>query len=207
MVGLHGSVKKSRLQGFAISMSSLLERSRTMAMNKGCPSRIIFCDTHDCSDPIQLTASRNALNAKSVALLRYAPRDSSLDCSSINHRSDDGYENWEFELRPISVPEGISVSAIYGDDGLVDISDWATSASPAAEKSIWFTSSGEMRSPTMNSHISEKLGELFLQVSFESCDPSQDSDCPGFLVSMDRDGAAHVTACSGSPVNCRGLAH
>lgn len=201
----YATIKKARLTKFGTELGSLLERARGMAVSRGCPTRLILCDQINCQGPVQLSSSQNSIRAVSVGLLRYAPVDTQLDCSSPLHSGDDGFDFWDLDARPILIPSGISISAIYAGSGTLDVSDWSQSSSMAANRSIWFQADGQFRSPSESAFIDDKKGLVYFQIRDESCDPLLDDQCVGWLISMDRDGASHLTSCGTDLVPCRGL--
>jgi len=205
LFGSYSTVKKAKVHSFAQELGSILERARSLAIHGGCPTRIILCDTINCALPISLNANDSQLNAKSIALLRFAPRDSNLDCFSGLHSSADGFENWDFEMKPIRIPTEIGISAIYGTVGALDVSDWHNRLTDSAQKSIWFSVRGETRSSAVDPQINQDLGKVFFQISAHNCNPSLSSNCLGLLVSVDSDGRPHTTSCGSGPLQCRRL--
>ena len=218
-VNITSRLRVSRLEDAVQTMVSDLSYGRSAAMLKGCSTRFIFCNDRLCADQALATdfSSRRVTAelppyapARYYAILRRSqadnPAESCFSATAVN-AAGDGFDFWDFDRRPQSIPVGVSFFGIYPSANLLDQTDWNLTTSPAADNSIWFNSSGDLTTAgltdTANVAGSAANYRIAFQLGLDDCSAADD-DCTGYLVSIPPNGGtAKFTKCEKSPLVVR----
>jgi len=219
-VNITSRLRVSRLENAVQTMVSDLSYGRSAAMLKGCSTRFIFCNDRLCADKALATDSSRRVTALSppkaparyYAILRRSqasnPAESCFSATAVNAVAGgltvtgDGFDFWDFDRRPQSIPVGVSFFGIYPSANLLDQTDWNFTISPAADNSIWFNSSGDLTTAgltdTANVAGSAANYRIAFQLGLDDCSAADD-DCTGYLVSIPPNGGtAKFTKCEKS---------
>lgn len=207
-ISLTSRTKLASLEQSAQQLASDLTYSRSAAMLKGCPSRIVFCPNATCTAAAASTIDNISLNNSATygagsaawtfyAILRQSSTVATNPCYNSNAIpiASDGWTNWDYDRRPQKIPTGIrfNVSTYSGATAIEpDQSDWSDPTSAQAANSIYFRTDGVLQMPgveAMNVTGSSLSHRIVFQTSLDHCDPDNSSeDCAAFLVGIPRDG-------------------
>ena len=131
----------------------------------------------------------------------------------------DGYDYWDFDRRPQSIPQGIVFKPIYykaGNAGVLDYHDWNTSAVPAQaaqmDNSLWFSSNdGTLNGTSDASRTTPVDGNsaatpssasgdpIAFQLDLATCDPTAtSSSCVAYMIAVSDGGDVRLIKCDPS---------
>lgn len=231
VISVSSRLRTSTLESSAQELASAIATARTTALYKKCPTRIIFCADAACTDYAASTATDDSGSyiavggapAAFMAIVRmayYGAAHSQRSCyfpgatdPSPALLADSGDSAWDFERKPIRIPQDLRITPIYIPEVLTTTT-WTVSSptdsgrsSDEAINSIWFpTSISSLPSLThMRAEIPGNIpvqngllangSAAFLQLKMAHCDPAADEDCAGYLIGLGAGGEASLVIC------------
>jgi len=219
VVSLNSRMKVSRLEEAAQALAADLSYTKTAALFKGCPTRIIFCLDKNCTESgrqvSSITVGTDGIGSGSTlaryfSILRkvqYTNSNGSCYSSAAGGDPDGGatayFDNWDFDRKPQELPIGVAITPIYLD-GVPDFSDWGSESSGEAGNSIWFPSSItdadtnlDFANIPVDNALAANGSHVVFQVRMDNCDPTDPgADCAGFLIVMDSSGETSIRPCN-----------
>jgi prepilin-type N-terminal cleavage/methylation domain-containing protein len=209
VIGINTMTSRSvqiALEESAKSLRDDLSYARMAATLKGCPTRFIFCMDKLCNPGNAQNSSITGIaggivGASGSPAQFYSIMRMTTPCSSQAgvDASQDGFANWDHDVKPRQLPGGVVFSSIYTSSGVINRDNWTSSTGNAIEagNSLWFSPTLSPTYGTIPAGGAVEASGNFIafQLRLAACDPSQTDDCSGYFITMSPGGVSGIKKC------------